>query len=788
MNDEAIQELCYLIAEAPEKVVYIFGAGLSVPAGIPDWITLIQNLIEKGTAEYKNSNENKYKQLSSIKDISDPWIQGAELEKIIPRNLYINWIRGELGKKSRIENTFYKEILQTNFNGIISFNIDNLCKDYSDFNRVNSSTGMEFNKYTGFLLSHDKWLLQPHGSLAHPDSWVFSLKKRDSLLRSKKYREFIKNVLQSKRLVLWGFNPRDISFNSLLLDDFRSDMCESSAPHFWIRRKLEKGDIAWCDNYNIVPIEYKATDKDHSNIFKIISSLKTAEPRKDKEFYEKFDNDNVDLGNLPEDISLGNKEPEIIRNILDKASRSLYYNKSKSNIEEVAQKYIEFTKKYPASLHKAWLITTEGEYNKFFKYKIKDEIGGGAFGRIYKAYAPGEQQASVIKVLREEYINNYDFIQAFRRGVFANKILTQRKIKGMVTYKSNFEVPPSMIMDYINGPTLDEAVKNKTLADLVDVIYIYLKIISIINDAHSCKERVLHRDLKPTNVMLEDFYSSPDDMNVIILDFDLSWYEGALGKSVVSGTPVHGYAAPEQIGAHGYKKQSTRKTAVDVYGLGMLLYFMVTREDPHPALLHSHSFFEEAEKKFQSQYKTKLKGIYKFIIDKIKESTKIHQDKRIPLDVLMREISDLYLVLERKKCNLGGNYVFYELGCGIEADFFTTEKINSNECHFRYEEIEILMKRLNSNSFDGCYGIKLNLIRTTGAATDRKKKGKYLRKWGENAASKLRKDKIFKKINTEIRKGQVEVIGIIEGDEIDLPVIQKAGQLIFSAALSLMGD
>jgi hypothetical protein len=85
--------------------------------------------------------------------------------------------------------------------------------------------------------------------------------------------------------------------------------------------------------------------------------------------------------------------------------------------------------------------------------------------------------------------------------------------------------------------------------------------------------------------MLEDFYSLKS-WRVVVLDFDLSWHRGASDRSVVYGATVFGYLAPEQI--ERTKGVSTRHAGVDVFGLGMLLYFLISRRHPLPSE-HQHS-------------------------------------------------------------------------------------------------------------------------------------------------------------------------------------------------------
>jgi serine/threonine protein kinase len=80
--------------------------------------------------------------------------------------------------------------------------------------------------------------------------------------------------------------------------------------------------------------------------------------------------------------------------------------------------------------------------------------------------------------------------------------------------------------------------------------------------------------------MLNDYYSATGEWQVVVLDFDLSWHRGSVERSVVHGSTLLGYLAPEQI--QPIQGVSTRHAAVDSFGLGMLLFFLISGHNPLP--------------------------------------------------------------------------------------------------------------------------------------------------------------------------------------------------------------
>ena len=111
-----------------------------------------------------------------------------------------------------------------------------------------------------------------------------------------------------------------------------------------------------------------------------------------------------------------------------------------------------------------------------------------------------------------------------------------------------------VVMDWVDGPNLTEAVQKKVLKNWTMILTLARDLARIIHAAHLLPERVLHRDIRPPNVMLRDFWTNGNELNVVVMDFDLSWHVDALEKSIVA-KPL-GFMAPEQL--HQRESASTR--------------------------------------------------------------------------------------------------------------------------------------------------------------------------------------------------------------------------------------
>ena len=159
----------------------------------------------------------------------------------------------------------------------------------------------------------------------------------------------------------------------------------------------------------------------------------------------------------------------------------------------------------------------------------------------------------------------------------------------MVAYQEASEIPAFVVMEWVDGPTLSEALEAHQIDDWTSILKIAIEMTAVIRRAHGIPERVLHRDIRPSNIMFEGFYSRPDDWRVVVLDFDLSWHTGAHEKSVIHGA-LTGYLAPEQIQVT--PEASTRHAAVDSFGVGMTLYYLISGADPLPTQ-HKHEDWDE---------------------------------------------------------------------------------------------------------------------------------------------------------------------------------------------------
>lgn len=222
------------------------------------------------------------------------------------------------------------------------------------------------------------------------------------------------------------------------------------------------------------------------------------------------------------------------------------------------------------------------------------------------------------------------------------RILTTRNVKGMVKFKDAFEIPACVFMEFIPGMTLKEAVYAKVLDSLEKCLKVLIQIGEVVHTAHNLEERVLHRDLKPENVILRNCFSKDDDIDAVVLDFDLSWHKGAVDLSI-DRSP--GYAAPEQTAAGRKKGVSARHTAVDVFSLGMLAYFLFIKADPRPTEHLVEGFAENIKTSVMKRFRPEWQYLPIYLTQTIIGCTKDVQAERIPFPSAVEAFRTCYQVI-----------------------------------------------------------------------------------------------------------------------------------------------
>lgn len=223
----------------------------------------------------------------------------------------------------------------------------------------------------------------------------------------------------------------------------------------------------------------------------------------------------------------------------------------------------------------------------FSQYAVIDKIGDGGMGVVYLARDRRLGRFVAIKRLNDKACNNPSLRRRFLQEARAVAALNHIHIVHVYALGEDAD-GPYIVMEYVPGPddateavqaagdlpnapyTLERRILSKGQLSVSEACELLIKIGRAIAYAHSC--RVIHRDLKPTNVLL-DRSNEPK-----IVDFGLArLMREEEQKLTVTGEKLLslGYGAPEQESDAGRSDERA-----DVYGLGALLFFAITGQNP----------------------------------------------------------------------------------------------------------------------------------------------------------------------------------------------------------------
>jgi serine/threonine protein kinase len=215
-------------------------------------------------------------------------------------------------------------------------------------------------------------------------------------------------------------------------------------------------------------------------------------------------------------------------------------------------------------------------------YQVVSQLGQGGMATVYKAYHPQLDRYVAIKLMHPAFLNDPNFSMRFRREAQVIAKLEHTNIIPVYDY-SEFEGEPYLVMKFIDGDTLKNALSEKMLS-FRQTIDILATVASALTYAHELG--ILHRDVKPSNILL-DANKTP-----YLTDFGLARMmqagQSTLSQDMLVGTPH--YMSPEQ--AKGNRELGP---GTDIYSLGVMYYEVAVGRLPFSgdtpyAIVHDHIY------------------------------------------------------------------------------------------------------------------------------------------------------------------------------------------------------
>jgi serine/threonine-protein kinase len=212
--------------------------------------------------------------------------------------------------------------------------------------------------------------------------------------------------------------------------------------------------------------------------------------------------------------------------------------------------------------------------DKVGRYKIKSEIGRGGMATVYRAFDPISNREVAIKVLPPEMLHNLVTRARFKRELKLIASLEHPAIVPVYDVGGEDNHLPYFVMRYMSGGSLSEMIRKGRLS-LPDAASIVERLAAALDHAHS--KGIIHRDLKPDNVLF-DSSNNPylSDFGVAKLtEAAVSATDASANANEAMGTAA--YLSPEQARGEDIDRRA------DIYGLGAILYEMLTGEPPYQA-------------------------------------------------------------------------------------------------------------------------------------------------------------------------------------------------------------
>lgn len=200
------------------------------------------------------------------------------------------------------------------------------------------------------------------------------------------------------------------------------------------------------------------------------------------------------------------------------------------------------------------------------RYEIRELIGIGGMANVYRCYDTIDDREVAIKILKDEYLNNLEFIRRFKNESKAIAVLSHPNI--VKVFDVSFgDMIQYIVMEYIDGITLKEYIQQQGVLTWKETVHLISQVLQALSHAHS--KGVVHRDVKPQNMMLLS------DGTIKVTDFGIARFSNNTKTMTEQAIGSVHYIAPEQA------KGDITDGRTDIYSLGVMMYEMLTGKLPY---------------------------------------------------------------------------------------------------------------------------------------------------------------------------------------------------------------
>jgi len=203
------------------------------------------------------------------------------------------------------------------------------------------------------------------------------------------------------------------------------------------------------------------------------------------------------------------------------------------------------------------------------RYEILQLLGRGGMGAVYKAHDKELDRTVALKLIRPDLARNPEMVRRFKQELILARQVTHKNVIRIFDLGQSDGIK-FITMDFVEGHDLRALLKEKGKFPPPEAARIMLQICRALEAAHG--EHVIHRDLKPQNIMLDQ------KGRVFVMDFGIArsvHVPGMTQTGALIGTPE--YMSPEQARGENLDQRS------DIFSLGVIFYEILTGQKPYPS-------------------------------------------------------------------------------------------------------------------------------------------------------------------------------------------------------------
>lgn len=676
----AYQHLRKAVSEHVAPLVVVVGSGLSHSHGYPNWkelrTTLETALRKKRNAELDADPRYSSAEIDETLGLDDYWDFFKAAKSCLTRPTYNQIIRDNLGASathsSRDTHSGLHDLMKLRPKGVVTLNLDplagNVFSELTPGSMVIPIYGFEMNRRWNLITDEKRFLVYLHGHISSPDTWVLGRDELDALIAQPAHDLFLSSLFANNIVLFIGISADDIAVSAPLMRLKNSGIDVNRV--FWFTSRTDAATREWAAASSVQTIPYSAsTDEAHATALRALvddivefrsSDTKilppsTEAPSNDTSTVEKI---------LPDELA--NRKPEYIRQFLAQyVAQELALVGEDQKYDRFAELVSEYD--YPIQTRSFYRSAKDGN-RRFFGCDLTfPPLGMGNFGTVYHGHGINSTDVAV-KIMHSHILQTPEMIGGFRRGSRSMRILADKNISGVAHLIDTFEMPPTIVMRFVEGNSLEELFAIGGNIPWITKINIINRAATIVNSCHSTEEIVLHRDLKPSNIMVSGLdYTTYDFDNVTILDFDMSWHKGSREKDVVfESRDDFGYLAPEQTDPSII--ESSRSTKVDSFGLGMTLLALFSGKHPIPNMSLSSDFSKNVYSAAKRDYNLEWRCLPRRVARLIVDSTTHNQADRLPFSALAFRLHKVFDAATRRSGVFSNDLICEELLARLSED------------------------------------------------------------------------------------------------------------------------